>query len=107
MSYQGIDDSRIDKIKFKESGNFISILKKERRVIAFSEKGLKQNIFSERFSEKDISDTKLLIIFPVFAKIELSGVFIIFDKSDNIKNSKNNLKLIKSYFVNISQTLLY
>ena len=107
MSYQGIDDSHIDKIKFKESGNFIYILKNEYRVIAFSEKGIKQNIFNERFSKRDISDTKLLIIFPVFLKRELSGVFIIFDKSDNIKNSRNNLKLIKSYFFNIYQALFY
>ena len=99
ISYQGVSTKTVSRSKFLKTGKFIELLKKERRVIGFSERGMNQQIFVSRFENQDSIDTKILIIFPIFEKGKLNGFFILFDKDKS--NYKNNFELIKKViFVN-------
>lgn len=92
VSYQGVSERSVKKTKFAKDSKFVNLLLREKRVIGFSERGINQEIFVSRIEYQDISDVKMLIIFPIFDKEKLKGFFILLDK--NSQNYKDNFELV-------------
>ncbi|HOV12907.1 MAG TPA: hypothetical protein PK771_01380 [Spirochaetota bacterium] len=98
VSYQGVSERTVKKSKFIKNSKFINLLKNEKRVIGFSEKGMNQEIFTSRIDIQDLANTKMLIIFPIPEKDKLKGFFILLDKDE--KSYKDNFELIREVIFN-------
>lgn len=100
FAYQGIEDETLYNTRYKVDTNFISVLEKEKRVIAFSKKGINQNIFINKISKKDLKDLSLIIIVPIFSYNILTGFFFIFDQNKDLSSAKINYDKIKEFYNN-------
>jgi len=100
FSYQGIDDETFYNVRYRVESKFISILNKEKRIIAFSKKGLNQPIFYNKISKNDFNKLSILIIVPIFNNNILNAFFFIFDKSKDIEYSKRNYYRIYEFYKN-------
>ena len=96
--YSGIDSSSVQMCRFKSESPFIKTLSTERRIIAFGKKGLEQPVFRQRISSNDLNNTNYLIIVPYFEADILSGFFMIFERNENLEDTKRNIDLIRQFY---------
>ncbi len=98
FSYQGIEDTTLYNTRYKINSGFISVLEKEKRIIAFSNKGIEQEVFTNKIDRKDFYNISLFIIVPIFKNNILVGFFFVFDNNKDIKYSKRNYQRIKEFY---------
>ncbi len=98
ISHKNINDESIAKCVFSMESSFIKILKRENRIISFSNQGVKQPVFSKRFIENDLSNISYLLILPILEANEIQSIFILMYKNYKSNEIKRNMNILKQYY---------
>jgi hypothetical protein len=80
---------------FSDGDKFIKLIKKQNRILLFSDKSYTQPLFTENFLKEDFNGTSLVTVLPLLHGRDLDSFFVLFDRS-NFESAKNNLAMIRS-----------
>lgn len=97
-AYKNISPETLGSFNFPQTTSLVAKLLSEKRVVGFTQNGIKQSFFESRISEADRQNCSYLALLPKIWDEELKGAFFVFYEKKNHDGLKEQIGLLKQYY---------
>lgn len=97
-AYKNISMETFNSFNFSYTTSLVAKLLSEKRVVGFTQNGIKQSFFQSRISESDRKNCSYLALLPKISSEKLKGIFFVFYENKNNESLIEQIDLLKQYY---------